>query len=78
MQAQTRTAELPASVAYMRSLAFFEQNLTATFDLAQKLVRASSLQDVLQLQSDDVRTQFTALQSQSKEFVSATQPVKAA
>ncbi|CAO4144821.1 phasin [Methylorubrum aminovorans] len=78
VQAQTRTAELPANVAYMRSLDLLEQNLAATFDLTQKLVRANSLQDALQLQSDYVRTQFAALQNQSKELVSATQPVKTA
>ncbi|GJD57533.1 phasin [Methylobacterium dankookense] len=78
VQAQTKTAELPVSVAYVRGLELFEQNLTATFDVAQKLVRANSLQDALQIQSDYVRTQFATLQSQAKELVSATQPAKAA
>ena len=77
-QAQTKTAELPISVAYVRGLEFFEQNLVSTFDLAQQLVQANSLQDALQLQSEYVRTQFTALQSQGKELVSAAQPAKAA
>jgi phasin len=77
-QAQTKTAELPISVAYVRGLEFFEQNLASTFDLAQKLVRANRLQDALQLQSEYVRTQFAALQSQAKELVSAAQPAKAA
>ena len=78
VQAQTKTAELPVSAAYVRGLELFEQNLTATFDVAQKLVRASSLQDALQIQSDYVRTQFAALQSQAKELVNAAQPAKAA
>src|ERR1700712_2533873 len=56
-QAQTKTAELPASVAYVRGLEMFEQNLAATFDVAQKLVRATSLQDALTIQSEYVRTQ---------------------
>ncbi|MGH1572043.1 phasin [Methylobacterium sp. P31] len=77
-QAQTNTAELPISVAYVRGLEFFEQNLGTTFELAQKLVRANSPQDALQLQSEYVRTQFAALQSQAKELVSAAQPAKAA
>ncbi len=78
VQAQTKTAELPVSVAYVRGLELFEQNLTTTFGLAQKLVRANSVQDALQLQSDYVRAQFAALQSQAKELVSAAQPAKAA
>lgn len=77
-QAQSKMAELPASVAYVRGLEMFEQNLASTFDLAQKLVRANNLQEALQLQSDYVRTQFAAVQSQAKELVSAAQPVKAA
>ncbi|MHB2206319.1 phasin family protein [Methylobacterium sp. CM6257] len=77
-QAQTKTAELPISVAYVRGLEFFEQNLASTFDLAQKLVRANNLQDALQLQSEYVRTQFAALQSQAKELASTAQPTKAA
>ena len=78
VQAQTKTAELPVSAAYVRGLELFEQNLSATFDLAQKLVRANSLQDALQIQSDYVRAQFASLQSQAKELVSAAQPAKAA
>jgi phasin len=77
-QAQTKTAELPASVAYVRGLEMFEQNLAAAFDVAQKLVRANSLQDAMQLQSEYVRTQFSALQGQTKELASLTQPAKAA
>ena len=72
VQAQTKTAELPASVAYVRGLELFEQNLTATFDVAQKLVRANSPQDALQIQSEYARTQFAALQSQAKELASLT------
>ena len=78
VQAQTKTAELPASVAYVRGLELFEQNLAAAFDVAQKLVRASSLQDALQIQSEYVRAQFATLQSQTKELARAAQPAKAA
>ncbi|UYW26433.1 phasin [Methylorubrum extorquens] len=78
VQAQTRAAELPVSVAYVRGLELFEYNLAATFDVAQKLVRASSLQDALQIQSEYVHAQFASLQSQAKELISAAQPAKAA
>lgn len=78
VQAQTKTAELPASVAYVRSLEQFEQILVSAFDVAQKLVRASSMQDVFQIQGDYVRSQFATLQSWAKEFVSAVRPTEAA
>ncbi|WP_336492747.1 phasin [Methylobacterium nigriterrae] len=77
LQTSTKTAELPASVAFSRGLAFTEQNVTAAFDLAQKLVRARDVQEAVQLQSDYVRTQFAALQTQAKELTSAVQPNKA-
>ena len=77
VQTSTKTAELPASVAFSRGLDFTEQNVTAAFELAQKLVRARDVQEAMQLQSEYVRTQFAAMQSQAKELVSAAQPNKA-
>ncbi|CAO4194157.1 phasin family protein [Methylorubrum extorquens] len=78
LQAQTKTIELPASVAYVHGLELFEQNLAAAFEVAQKLVRASSLQDALQIQSEYVHAQFATLQSQTRELASAAQPAEAA
>ena len=77
VQTSTKTAELPASVAFSRGLDFTEQNVTAAFELAQKLVRARDVQEAMQLQAEYVRTQFAAMQSQAKELVSAAQPNKA-
>jgi phasin len=77
VQTSTKTAELPASVAFSRGLDFTEQNVTAAFELAQKLVRARDVQEAMQLQSEYVRTQFAAMQSQAKELVSVAQPNKA-
>ena len=76
LQTSTKTAELPASVAFSRGLDFTEQNVAAAFELAQKLVRARDVQEAMQLQSEYVRTQFTSLQSQAKELVGAVQPHK--
>ncbi|CAO4152526.1 phasin [Methylorubrum extorquens] len=66
LQAQTKTTELPASVAYVHGLELFEQNLAAAFEVA------------LQIQSEYVRAQFATLQSQTRELASAAQPAKAA
>jgi len=77
LQTSTKTAELPPSVAFSRGLEFTEQNVTAAFELAQKLVRARDVQEAVQLQSEYVRTQFAALQSQAKELTSAVQPSRA-
>jgi phasin len=54
-------------------LAYTEQNVNAAFDLAQKLVKAKDPQEVLALQSEFMRTQIAALQSQAKELGSVIQ-----
>ena len=77
LQTTTKTAELPAGVALSRGLDFTEQNVTAAFELAQKLVRARDVQEAMQLQSEFVRTQFAALQTQANELTSVVQPKKA-
>jgi phasin len=77
MQNMTKSAELPASVAFSRGLDFTEQNVAAAFDLAQKLVRARDVQEAMQIQSEYVRAQFAALQTQAKELASTVQPAKA-
>lgn len=77
LQSTTKTAELPVGVAFSRSLEFTEQNVTAAFELAQKLVRARDIQEAMQLQSEYARTQFAAMQTQAKDLISVAQPNKA-
>jgi phasin len=50
------------------ALTFAEANVKAAFDLAQKLVQAKDVQEVLQLQSDFLKTQFDSFQEQAKEL----------
>jgi phasin len=54
-------------------LAYTEQNVNAAFDLAHKLVRAKDPQEALALQSEYLKSQFAALQSQAKELGSLIQ-----
>lgn len=56
-----------------KTLSYAEQNLSAAFDHAQRLVRARDVQEAVQLQSEFVRSQFAALQAQMKEFGSIAQ-----
>jgi len=42
--------------------------VNAAFDLAQKLVRVKDPQEALTLQSEFLKTQINALQSQAKEL----------
>jgi phasin len=49
-------------------LAYTEQNVNAAFELAHKLVRAKDPQEAFALQSEYLKTQLAALQTQAKEL----------
>lgn len=49
-------------------LACTEQNVGAAFDLARKLVRVTDPKEAFALQSDYLKTQLAAMQTQAKDF----------
>ena len=60
-----------------KAMTFAEQNIAAAFELAQKMVRAKDVQEVLKLQGDYARTQMSAIQTQAKELGSIVQSAAA-
>jgi phasin len=56
-----------------KAFAFAETNVNAAFDLAQRLVRAKDVQEVMQLQSEFMKSQMQSMQTQAQEFGSAMQ-----
>jgi phasin len=56
-----------------KTFSYAEQNISAAFDHAQRLVRAKDVQEAMQLQAEFVRSQFAALQEQMREFGSMAQ-----
>ena len=68
LEGSTTSLRSTASDATRKTLSYAEQNISAAFDHAQKLVRARDLQEAFQLQSDYARTQFAAMQAQMKEL----------
>jgi len=54
-------------------LSAVEQNLHASLDYAERLVRAKDLQEITQIQSEFARTQTEAMQAQMKEYGSVMQ-----
>ena len=56
---------------------YTEQHATATFDLAEKLVRTRDVKEALELQGEYMRNQMSALQSQAKEFATLSESIKA-
>jgi phasin len=77
-KALTSTQELPivppgAKDVGVKAFSFAEANVNAAFDLAQKLVKAKDPQEVFQLQAEFVKSQFEAIQEQTKELGAAFQ-----
>ena len=56
-----------------KAISFAEANVSASFDLAQKLVRAKDLQDVLRIQTEFVQEQIRVLSEQAKELGAVAQ-----
>lgn len=56
-----------------KAVAFAEKSVTSAFDLAEKLVNAKDIQEVLALQSAYLQQQMTAVQEQTRELGEAVQ-----
>jgi phasin len=73
LEGSANTVQSSAKDMTRKTLSYAEQNLSAAFDHAQRLVRARDVHEAVQLQSEFVRSQFAALQAQMKEFGSIAQ-----
>jgi phasin len=69
----TNSSQSGAKTVSAHVLACTEQNVNAAFDLAHKLVKSKDPQEALALQSEYLRTQLAALQTQTKELGSIIQ-----
>src|SRR5215204_7348690 len=73
MEQTADTAQAGARDMARRTLSSAEQNLKTSLDYAERLVRAKDLQEAARIQSEFVRSQIEAMQTQMKEFGSAAQ-----
>lgn len=73
IESSATTVQASGKELTQKTFTYAEQNIAAAFDLAQKLVRAKDVQEAVQIQAEFVRSQFTAMQNQMKEFGSAAQ-----
>jgi phasin len=71
------TATSSAKDVATKAVTYAETNVGAAFDLAEKLVRAKDLQEVMALQSEYLKAQFEALQAQTKDLSETVQKVAA-
>ncbi|MBV9558519.1 MAG: phasin [Pseudolabrys sp.] len=67
-ETQAKSASGGAKEVGDLAMRFAERNISASFELAQKLVRAKDVQEVMKLQSDYVKAQMAALQEQAKDL----------
>lgn len=77
VQSSTQTSQTGMGTAVARGFEYTEQHASATFDLAEKLVRTRDVKEALELQGEYMRNQMSALQSQAKEFATLSESIKA-
>ena len=73
LQSSATTAQVSAQDVSRKTFSYAEQNISAAFDLAQRLVRAKDVQEAMQIQAEFVRSQFAAMQSQMRDFGAVAQ-----
>ena len=73
MESVAHTAGAGAKEATSKAVTFASHNVNAAFELAQKLVSARDIQQVLAIQSDFAKSQLAAMQTQAQELASLAQ-----
>ena len=73
MDSATNSAHSGVKDAGAKAVAFAEKNVTSAFDLAEKLVQAKDVQEVLRLQAEYLQQQMAAVQEQARELGDAVQ-----
>ena len=67
-EGSANTVQASAKDATQRTFSYAEQNISAALDMAQRMVQAKDMQEVMRIQAEFVRSQFEAMQSQMKEL----------
>ncbi len=68
LQGQAQAAHCGATEIAHKSMSYAEQNVTATFEFAQKLMQAKDAADLMRLQSEYLSRQMQALSSQVQDL----------
>ncbi len=74
IQTTTKTGDTPAGEAVSRGFGYAQQNISAIFDFAQKLVKAPGLKEAAELQADFVREQAEVMSQQVEELKALSTP----
>ena len=77
LETQANTAQAGAKDVREKVMSFAEENITTSFDFAQRLVRAKDIQEVMALQQEFMKQQMQAMQAQARDLgASAAQAAK--
>jgi phasin len=68
MEGRANMARAGAKDVSEKALTFAQRNIAATFEHAQKLVRAKDAEEIVRLQAEYVKAQAQALNEQAKEL----------
>ncbi len=68
LQGRAQAAQSSASDIAHKSLSYAEQNVSATFEFAQRLLHAKDSAEVMALQSEYVQKQMQTLSSQAQDL----------
>src|SRR3979490_3323475 len=67
-EGQAETARKGAKDVTEKAMIFAQQNVANSFELAQQMMRAKDVQEVLQLQADYIKRQMQRLTEQAREL----------
>jgi phasin len=73
LQGTAETARASAEDASKKALSYAEGNVTAAFELAQKMVRAKDVNEIMSVQAEYLKNQMASLQTQMKDLGAAVQ-----
>jgi len=68
MEGRATMARVGAKDVGEKAMTFAQQNIMASFELAQKLLRAKDVQEVMKLQAEYIQSQIKILNEQAKEL----------
>ena len=71
-EGQAESARKGARDVAEKAMTFAQQNIASSFELAEQLVKARDVQEVMRLQADYIKRQMQALTEQARELGEST------
>ncbi len=72
-ESQTASVQANSREMAQKAIGYAEQNISASFEFAQKMVRAKDVQELMQIQADYMKSQMATMQTQLQEVGTTVQ-----